>query len=184
MDPRNAPAQEDGPSTTVSAPPLRRRLSMEEDYFYQEVMTSPRRPSQPPPYQRERPIPRQRNGLGKGKEVATSGGGDRDYPIGDDDEELPGYSTSIQLEAIFSMKHEIENTIKRAEDRQWHAAFVTLNGTALNIHRVKKGWGWGKTRDCGPSIDPDNPPWMKKGNLEKSYSLLHADAGIAADYKK
>lgn len=101
----------------------------------------------------------------------------------DEDEQLPGYSNSIHMEGIFSKKHEIENTTKRAEDRRWHNAFVTLSGTALSIYHVKKDWGWGKTRD-GPSICPDNPPWMKKSKLERTYSLLHAEAGIAADYKK
>lgn len=101
----------------------------------------------------------------------------------DDSEALPNYSSSIMLEGVFSKKHEIENTIKRAEDRQWHTSFVTLNGTALSLYTVKKDWGWGKTRD-GPTISPDNPPWVRKAKLEKTYSLLHADAGIAADYKK
>jgi hypothetical protein len=31
------------------------------------------------------------------------------------------------------------------------------------------------------SVDPDNPPWVKKGKLEKTYSLLYADVGIAAE---
>lgn len=187
MDPRNAPAQ-DGPSTTeYTAPPPRRRLSMEEDYFYQEVMTTPRRPSHPPPYQRASSRPSvacDMNETEKGKELAPGGGDITNYTMEDDDESLPEYKSSIWLEGIFSRKHEIENTTKRAEDRQWHTSYVTLNGTALNIYRVKKAWGLGRTRDDGPSIDPDNPPWMGRGKLEKSYSLLHADAGIAADYKK
>ena len=187
MDPRNAPAQ-DGPSPTEqTAPPNRRRLSMEEDYFYQELMTTPRRPSQPPPYQHDssRPsVSRERTRAGKGKEVTTGGGDTTNYTMDGDDESLPDYTSSIWLEGIFSRKHEIENTTKRAEDRQWHTSYVTLNGTALNIYRAKKNWGFGRTRDDGPSVDPDNPPWMGRGKLEKSYSLLHADAGIAADYKK
>ena len=97
-------------------------------------------------------------------------------------EALPAYSSSIDLEGIFMKKHEIEDTTKRAEDRRWHTTFVTLTGTALNLYTVKKNRTWG-TRD-GPTISPDNPPWMRKSKLEKSYSLLYADAGIAADYKK
>jgi hypothetical protein len=96
---------------------------------------------------------------------------------------LPAYSSSIELEGIFMRKHEIEETTKRAEDRRWHATYITLTGTALNLYTVKKNRTWGKTKD-GPTISPDNPPWMRKGKLEKSYSLLYADAGIAADYKK
>lgn len=98
-------------------------------------------------------------------------------------EMLPEYSNSIAIEGVFTMKHEIENTTKRAEDRHWHTVVVALNGTALNIYKIKKDWGWGRSKD-GPSISPDNPPWVRKSKLEKSYSLLYADAGIAADYKK
>jgi hypothetical protein len=98
-------------------------------------------------------------------------------------DDLPSYSSSIAIEGVFHMKHEIENTTKRAEDRQWHNVFVALNGTALSIYGTKKDWSWGKSHD-GPSVCPDNPPWIRKAKLEKTYSLLHADAGIAADYKK
>ncbi|KAF7542572.1 hypothetical protein G7046_g10147 [Stylonectria norvegica] len=189
MEPRDAPAEEDGSSQAATAPPIRRRVSMEEDFFYQHIMTSPPRPSQPPPYQQGPPTPsrppRRGDVFGKEKEVATTGGGEANFnAIDENDEELPGYTSSIALQGVFSKKHEIEETIKRAEDRQWHNVYVTLEGTALNVYRVKKVWGWGRTRDDGPSIDTDNPPWMKKGTLEKSYSLLYADVGIAADYKK
>lgn len=162
---------------------------MEEDFFYQQVMTKPRRSSQPPPYESVPPLPsisHTGNATRKGKGVAHDGGGGGGQQANSavlDDERLPGYSSSIILEGVFTKKHEIENTTKRAEDRQWHTVYVTLTGTALNFYRVKKDWGWGKTRD-GPSISPDNPPWVKKSHLEKTYSLLHADAGIAADYKK
>ncbi|KAF7543110.1 hypothetical protein G7Z17_g11001 [Cylindrodendrum hubeiense] len=190
MEPGRVPAEDDGLSPTApTSPPERRRVSMEEDFFYQQVMTSPRRPSQPPPYQPDRsPTSTSQHGKGsrKGKEVATGGGDDESrYPITKEEEdELPEYNTSIALEGVFCKKQEIENTTKRAEDRQWHTVYVRLNGTALNIHEVKKAWSWGRTRDDGPSIDPDNPPWIKKSKLERSYSLLYADVGIAADYKK
>lgn len=163
---------------------------MEEDLLYKKIMIGPRRPSLPPPYQCDSPKPstsRHGNVSGKGKEVATDRGGQESHcPVdeGEGGEELPAYNSSITLQGVFCKKHEIENTTKRAEDRQWHNVFVTLQGTALNIYDVKKTWNWGRTRNDGPSIDPDNPPWMKKAKLEHSYSLLYADAGIAADYKK
>ncbi|KAH7170276.1 hypothetical protein EDB81DRAFT_752814 [Dactylonectria macrodidyma] len=162
---------------------------MEEDFNYQRIMTGLRRPSLPPPYQRDRsttPTSDHGKRFKKGKEVATGGGGDtsRHSVTNKEVETLPEYNTSIALEGVFCKKHEIENTTKRAEDRQWHTVYVKLTGTALNIHEVKKAWSWGRTRDDGPSIDPDNPPWIKKSRLEKSYSLLYADVGIAADYKK
>ncbi|WQF75545.1 Putative pleckstrin domain, PH-like domain superfamily [Colletotrichum destructivum] len=170
MDPRSH-QRGNGPSTTdAQPPPLRRRLSMEEDYFYQEVMTSPfRRPSQPPPYERDAKPKR-----------PLAGRDDVQHGM---EEGLPGYSCDIELEGVWVKKMEIENTTKRAEDRNWHTAFVQLRGTALNFYNVKKDWGWGRTRD-GPTISPDNPPWVRKASLDKAYSLQHADVGIAADYKK
>lgn len=217
---RRGSAGENGHSPTQSAPPLRRRLSMEEDMHYQHIMTSSqqRRPSNPPVYQDADLAVMQGEGEGtggesgekvenkdstpaktswldriksRGKEPRTAKlddvlddeGNDSPDTMGGSPEELPSYSSSIAIEGIFHKKHEIENTTKRAEDRQWHTTFVVLNGTALSIYNTKKDWGWGKARD-GPSISPDNPPWIRKAKLEKTYSLLHADAGIAADYKK
>lgn len=105
-------------------------------------------------------------------------------PTADDGrEELPGYSCSVQCEGVFMKKMEIENTTKRAEDRRWHPAYAVLQGTALNIYSVKKDWGWGKSKG-GPEVSPDNPPWIKKGKLERAYSLQYADVGIALDYQK
>ncbi|KJZ72894.1 hypothetical protein HIM_07657 [Hirsutella minnesotensis 3608] len=189
MDSSKASVRQHGSSSPESTPPLRRRYSMEEDMFYNHIMTAPqRRPSQPPPYRSgsSRSNERQRGSeTGQGSAPTNHGGA-----LGVDsadalmhDETLPGYKSTVSIQGVFSKKHEIENTTKRAEDRHWHPVFVVLEGTALNIYSVKKDWGWGKTRD-GPTICPDNPPWMRKGKLEKSYTLLHADAGIAADYTK
>ena len=202
MDPSHVPADQHGQSRTAStSPPLRRRLSMEEDLFYQLIMTA-RRSSQQPSYEDGDPRARRHSNGSRRGSTSSSKGKDRadsppDYEEAstgnttelagdgavDGEEQLPGYSTSICMEGVFAMKHEIEDTIKRAEDRHWNNMFVTLNGTALNIYRIKKDWGLGRSRD-GPSICPDNPPWVRKGKLERSYSLQHADAGIAADYKK
>jgi hypothetical protein len=207
MDPRSAEDEQHGSSSpTVAAeasdskeehrpppppspaPALRRRLSMEEDFLYHQIMTSPRRSSQPPPYEFQ---PRRRSSAVAAKGltghsarglVQGDGGDDADEEDGKN-EKLPDYSCSVECEGVFSKKMEIEDTVKRALDRQWHACYVTLRGTALNIYNVKKDWGWGRSRG-GPTISPDNPPWVKKSSLEKSYSLLHADVGIAADYKK
>jgi hypothetical protein len=162
-------------------------LSIDEDYFYQRIMTTdPTRPSRPPPY--EASTSTQAAPLETVDQSNEVGGSRRGSPAGISDdghgeEKLPSYSSSIELEGIFMKKHEIEGTNKRAEDRRWHTSYVTLTGTALNIYKAKKSRTWGKTRD-GPQISPDNPPWMTKSKLEKTYSLLYADAGIAADYKK
>jgi hypothetical protein len=169
---------------------------MEEDLFYQHIMTaSQRRPSLPPPYEPgdssgRRPSnsngSRRSRDHGEAAVEERTGRSERNldgYDVAETDDDLPDYSSSIAIDGVFQKKHEIEYTTKRAEDRHWHTVFVSLNGTALNVYNVKKDWGWGRSRD-GPSICPDRPPWVKKAKLEKSYNLQHADAGIAADYKK
>lgn len=161
---------------------------MDEDFYYQRIMPSPTtaapRPSQPPPYDLHPVMTNSSSSSSISQhDLQPRPSVDSTCAIEDEKEPLPAYSNSLVLEGIFVKKHEIENTTKRAEDRRWHNAFVELNGTALNVYTVKKDWGWGRSRD-GPTICPDNPPWMKKAKLEKSYSLLHADAGIAADYRK
>ncbi|TPX12136.1 uncharacterized protein E0L32_007251 [Thyridium curvatum] len=98
-------------------------------------------------------------------------------------EALPEYSCDINCEGVFMRKMEIQNTTKRAEDRHWATMFLELNGTALNVWHCKKDRAWRKAKGA-PKFSADNPPWMKKTVLAKSYSLAYADAGIAADYQK
>ncbi|CCE34376.1 uncharacterized protein CPUR_08308 [Claviceps purpurea 20.1] len=176
-----------GDTRQVAAPsgsPLRRRYSMEEDLYYKHVLATPQSHLPPPPIYE----PSTNN------DVDVDEGEDegRRSNVGQLEEEakfssilepLPDYESSVHLEGVFSKKHEIENTTKRAANRQWNTVFVTLNGTALNVYSVKKVWCWGRSRD-DPTICPDNPPGVRKAKLEKRYSLLHADAGIAADYFK
>lgn len=152
-----------------------RRMSMEEDMFYRELMTS--RPANPPSYESamKAAIHAQRRAL-----AAASHGTASSIP----EDVLPQYSCDVHLEGVFMRKMEIEETTKRAEYRDWRMVYVELRGTALNIYSVKKERGWWSTKHDGPDIMPDNPPWVKKSTLEKSYSLLHADAGMAADYRK
>ncbi|KAH8668338.1 hypothetical protein BX600DRAFT_434884 [Xylariales sp. PMI_506] len=162
---------QDGSLQPTTPPALRHRVSMEEDYFYQELMTnkSSHRLSRGSD---ERPPTR--FGVDKGGELV----------IIQEEEPLPEYSCDLEAEGVFNMKMEIEDTIKRAEARNWHSVYVELRGTALSIYHVKKDWGLNRTVKSGPNVSPDNPPWVKKGSLEKTYTLLHADVGIAADYQK
>ncbi|KAG8416459.1 hypothetical protein J3459_007659 [Metarhizium acridum] len=184
MEPPEVSVRDDGKPTAPLTPPLRRRYSMEEDLYYNRVMAAPpRRLSQPPAYEPNPIDSDEDEDPGPGRRKGSQAVFDQFNETEEGRESLPNYQSSLYIEGVFSKKHEIENTTKRAEDRHWHTTFVTLNGTALNVYTVKKDWGWGRSRD-GPTICPDNPPWVRKSKLEKSYSLIHADAGIAADYTK
>ncbi|KAK0623191.1 hypothetical protein B0T14DRAFT_427852 [Immersiella caudata] len=159
-----------------SEAPRQRRMSMEEDMFYRDVMTS--RPANPPSY--DSAI---KSGLAAQRRAATQDTASTSHvPPAD---VLPPYSCDIYMEGVFMRKMELQDTIKAAEYRDWRMVYVELHGTVLNVYNVKKerGW-WSSTKQGGPDISPDSPPWVKKSTLEKSYGLLHADAGIAADYRK
>lgn len=153
-----------------------RRLSMEEDYFYEQVMTFAQPPN--PPAYHAATHGTYDGPTRKGREAVL------DDAILRDEEVLPQYSCDVHMENVFQMKMEIEDAVKRAEYRNWRTMFVELHGTALHIYSSKKDFGWGKSRMHGPDVRPDNPSWLRKGSLERSYSLQHADVGIAADYHK
>lgn len=103
------------------------------------------------------------------------------------DDVLPPYSTDIHLQGVWEIKTEIEDANKRSDNRQWGTVMIELRGTYIKLYSVKKEWaqwGWGVAKDWVTSMSPDNPPWARKGSLLRVYTLQHADAGIAADYKK
>lgn len=154
-----------------------RRLSMEEDYFYEQVMTFAQPPN--PPAYHAATHGTYEGPTRKGKEAVL------DDDVLTDQEMLPEYHCDVHMENVFQVKMEIEDAVKRAEYRNWRSMFVVLHGTALHIYSAKeKGFGWGKNKMHGPDVRPDNPSWLRKGALERSYSLQHADVGIAADYHK
>lgn len=156
-------------SRPPAASPLQRRVSMEDDYFYQELtLPTQRRLSSPPEY--SPPV----FGYDKGGELIVIA----------EDEPLPQYTCDVQMDGVFNMKMEIVDTIKRAPARHWRAMFAQLEGTKLSIYTIKRDWGLGRSGKTGAEIFADNPPWIQKGTLEKTYTLLHADVGIAADYEK
>ncbi|KAI7787981.1 ph domain-containing protein [Diaporthe eres] len=156
-----------------------RRLSMEEDYLYEQVMTFAQPPS--PPAYHVATHGTYQGPSRKGREAVLGGEGSP----AEDEDVLPRYYCDVHMENVFQMKMEIEDAVKRAEYRNWRTMFVVLHGTALHIYGAKdKGWSWSKSRMHGPDVKPDNPPWLRKGALERSYSLQHADVGIAADYHK
>jgi hypothetical protein len=97
-------------------------------------------------------------------------------------EQLPAYSCSIMIRAIFSKKMELETAVHAAFDRKWYQVYAELQGTALRFYKVKSAGifaGGG-----GPNTSADDPPYLKPGELLKIYSLQYAEVGIAADYLK
>jgi hypothetical protein len=85
---------------------------------------------------------------------------------------LPLYTCSVEKEGILGMKHELSTPFQMATNRQWNDVYVVLRGTQLNIHRIKNPGFLSKNRKLGPN------------QLIKSYSLQHAEVGLAADFKK
>ncbi|ELR05951.1 hypothetical protein VC83_08204 [Pseudogymnoascus destructans] len=94
-------------------------------------------------------------------------------------ETLPPYTCDLTLTALFMRKSELEGThlgepseysnpLRRAPMRTWHRVQVTLQGTSLTITPCP--------RLSLKRSKPLAPP--------RSYSLQHAEAGIASDYLK
>ncbi|ESZ95127.1 hypothetical protein SBOR_4494 [Sclerotinia borealis F-4128] len=98
-------------------------------------------------------------------------------------ETLPGYSTGISLENLFTRKMELQGAIHRASDRNWYRVLATLQGTLLTFHKFKGSGVFGRERGDQKGT-PDLPAGTRKGSLLGSYNLQHADVGIAADYVK
>ncbi|KAH9829611.1 hypothetical protein Tdes44962_MAKER09099, partial [Teratosphaeria destructans] len=75
-------------------------------------------------------------------------------------EVLPTYSCSVDAEAKVLMKVESEDPLHGRCDGEWQESCVVVRGTLLNFHKVK---------ESGP------------GKLVRSYTLQHAEVGLASD---
>ena len=84
----------------------------------------------------------------------------------------PAYDCSVEFEGVVGIKQELSSPFKVASQREWYDAYVILRGTQLSIHRVKTPCLLSKNRKPGP------------GRLMKTYSLQHAEVGVASDFKK
>lgn len=92
---------------------------------------------------------------------------------------LPFYSANIELTNVFLRKSEFHTLSQRCPDRKWRRVIATLIGTKLEIHSA--------TRPLLSHAMPnhnDETTNFKKGALMKSYSLQHAEFGLASDYLK
>ncbi|KAF1958648.1 hypothetical protein CC80DRAFT_16342 [Byssothecium circinans] len=86
--------------------------------------------------------------------------------------EPPPYTCTVELEGVMGMKSELTCVFLLERNRNWNDVYVILRGTQLNIHRVKIPGILSKNRKPLP------------GRLIKTYSLQHAEVGVASDFKK
>ncbi|KAF2659218.1 hypothetical protein K491DRAFT_574229, partial [Lophiostoma macrostomum CBS 122681] len=85
---------------------------------------------------------------------------------------LPPYSCSVELSGVLGLKQELCSPFQAATSREWNEAYVVLRGTQLLVYRVKTPHFLSKSRTPTP------------GRLVRTYTLQHAEAGVAADFKK
>ena len=81
-------------------------------------------------------------------------------PIKPGTELLPKYSCDVNAQAKMLLQLESINPLHGMGESDWREVYVVLRGTMLNFHRVKNN---------GP------------GSLLKSYTLQHAEVGLALD---
>ena len=98
-------------------------------------------------------------------------------------ESLPGYSCSLKAESVFQRKMEMTSPFSKAPTRWWSRVFVVLKGTLLCIHKVRDPGLFSKL-DLDYKGTPDRPLGCTAGPLLRSYTLQHAEVGIAVDYRK
>ncbi|OJD35358.1 ph domain-containing protein [Diplodia corticola] len=88
-------------------------------------------------------------------------------------EALPSYSCSVLFEGPLGIKTECINFFDKPcpKERQWQDVYAILRGTQLNIYRLKTTL-FSKSKKPAP------------GKLLRTYSLQHAELGLALDFKK
>lgn len=84
----------------------------------------------------------------------------------------PPYECTVSKGGVMGMKHELTAIFQFSRSREWHDVYVVLQGTQLNIHRVKS-----------PSILSKNKV-PAPGRLLQSFTLQHSEVGVASDFKK
>jgi hypothetical protein len=84
----------------------------------------------------------------------------------------PPYSCTVEIGGVLGVRHELLSPFHVSGQRDWSDCYVILRGTQLNIHRAKQPGLWSKSRQ--PTA----------GRLISSYTLQHAEVGIASDFKR
>jgi hypothetical protein len=84
----------------------------------------------------------------------------------------PAYTCTVELSGVLGVKQELSSPFQVSATREWYDAFVVLQGTQLSLYRVKNPGLLSKNRH--PTA----------GKFIQSYSLQHAEVGVASDFKK
>ncbi|KAJ4340214.1 hypothetical protein N0V95_007566 [Ascochyta clinopodiicola] len=84
----------------------------------------------------------------------------------------PPYTCTVEISGVLGVRHELLSPFHVSGQRDWSDAYVILRGTQLSIHRAKQPGLWSKNKQPTP------------GRLISSYTLQHAEVGIASDFKK
>jgi hypothetical protein len=84
----------------------------------------------------------------------------------------PPYSCSVELSGVLGLKQELVSPFRLSRDRDWNDVYIVLRGTQLCTYRVKHPGLLSKHRK--PTA----------GRLLRTYTLQHAEVGVATDFKK
>ena len=109
-------------------------------------------------------------------ETVSSGRGPYRFkptPLDEANDKLPPYTCSVFMQGPLALKQELSSPFTVAYDRRWRNVHATLRGTQLQFYRSKNGPLFGKTYET-----------PQAGRLLKTYSLQHAEVGVAQDFKK
>ncbi|KAH7405717.1 hypothetical protein DE146DRAFT_421002 [Phaeosphaeria sp. MPI-PUGE-AT-0046c] len=84
----------------------------------------------------------------------------------------PPYTCTVQMSGVMGLKLELLSPFQASGSRDWCEVFAVLQGTQLSLYRVKNASIWSKKSE--PTA----------GKLINSYTLQHAEVGVASDFKK
>jgi hypothetical protein len=84
----------------------------------------------------------------------------------------PPYSCTVELGGVMGVRQELSSPFHVSSTREWSDVFAVLQGTQLSLYRVKSPGLLSKTRQ--PTA----------GKFIQSYSLQHAEVGVASDFRK
>lgn len=88
-------------------------------------------------------------------------------------EALPHYACSLSEAAPVDIRYERTSPFSLVESSQWSEAYLVLRGTRLSVHEARI-----------PSLFSAKGKAVVAGKLTRSYSLQHAEVGVASDCKK